>query len=81
MEKSALAGEGGGGGVHAYPHSPYFPSRTKLQCTLYLRGRYDRYITILFSSNIFVAARHANNLAYFSIGQHIIFEGFVQLKS
>jgi hypothetical protein len=38
LEKSALADEGGG--VHAHPLSAYYvPSRTKLQCTLLLRGQ------------------------------------------
>jgi hypothetical protein len=26
--------------VHTYPFSQYLPSRTKLQCTLWLKGRY-----------------------------------------
>jgi hypothetical protein len=36
MEKSALAGQGGGARP---PPSFYFPSRTKMQCTLQLRGQ------------------------------------------
>jgi hypothetical protein len=31
MEKSAMAGESGGRGVHAHPLSLYFPSCIKLQ--------------------------------------------------
>jgi hypothetical protein len=37
IEKSALAGEGGG--VHAHHCSLYLPSRAKLWCTLQLRGQ------------------------------------------
>ncbi len=37
MEKLTQAGEGGG--VHAHPLSLYLPSRTKLWCTLHLRGQ------------------------------------------
>ncbi len=37
MEKSALAGEGGG--VHTYLLSRYLPSHTNFQCTLQLRGQ------------------------------------------
>jgi hypothetical protein len=40
MEKLALVGEGGEeGGGHAHPLSLYLPSRTKLRCTLQLRGQ------------------------------------------
>jgi hypothetical protein len=36
MEYLAQAGEGGG---HVHHHSPYLPSRTKLWCTIQLRGQ------------------------------------------
>ncbi len=39
MEKSALTGEDGGGGVHARPLLLHLPLRTKLQCTLKLREK------------------------------------------
>ncbi len=41
MEKLAQAG--GGGGMHAHPLSLCSPSRTKLQCTLQLRGQHSPY--------------------------------------
>jgi hypothetical protein len=43
MEKLSQAGEDGGGGVDAHLLSLYLPSRTKLQCTLQLRGQNGRY--------------------------------------
>jgi hypothetical protein len=39
MEKFALTGEGGGGGCTQTPLPQYLPLRTKLQCTLQLRGQ------------------------------------------
>ncbi len=49
MENSAQAGEGGGGGLHAHSLSQYQPSRTKLWCTLLLRGQiYTHPIFLLY---------------------------------
>ncbi len=58
MEKFARAGEGGGGGSNAYPFSLYLPSRTKLWCTLQLRGQinspylYSTLICTLYSVSL-----------------------------
>ncbi len=63
MEKSAMAGEGGG--VHAPPLSAYYvPSHTRMQCMLLLRGQIHAHVQEGFRiRNYFVRIRIRRELA------------------
>ncbi len=75
MEKLAQAGEGGG--LLAHPLSLYLPSRTKLQCTLQLRGQihspYFIYIPVYSVVEFYPLESTHNCLYKFTSAIHVYF--------
>ncbi len=81
MEKSALAGEGGGARIAQQPPFSLLPSRTKLQCTLLLRGRYTPSISSLryhfISTDVGVTGTFLTMAVGLSGSQSLVVEHFI----